>query len=46
LPEPAYAAIDLGAESGRVVLGRLRGERMELEVVHRFPNRPVRLPGN
>jgi len=45
LPEaPAYAAIDLGAESGRVVLGRLDGERVALDVVHRFANRPVRLP--
>ena len=43
-PEPAYAAVDLGAESGRVVLGRLRGDRMAMELVHRFPNRPVRLP--
>jgi len=41
---PAYAAIDLGAESGRVVCGRLEGDRIELEVAHRFPNRPVRLP--
>src|SRR3712207_8567106 len=35
---------DLGAESGRAVLGRFEGERMTLEEVHRFPNRPVRLP--
>ncbi|HVL31547.1 MAG TPA: rhamnulokinase family protein [Solirubrobacteraceae bacterium] len=41
---PEYAAIDLGAESGRVVVGRLEGERVELELVHRFHNRPVRLP--
>ena len=41
---PEYAAIDLGAESGRVVLGRLDGGRVELDVVHRFANRPVRLP--
>jgi rhamnulokinase len=40
----AFAAIDLGAESGRVVCGRLAGDRIELEVAHRFPNRPVRLP--
>jgi rhamnulokinase len=40
----AYAAVDLGAESGRVVVGRFDGERVELEVVHRFANRPVRLP--
>jgi rhamnulokinase len=45
LPEArAYAAVDLGAESGRVVLGRLDGERAALDVVHRFANRPVRLP--
>jgi rhamnulokinase len=40
----AYAAVDLGAESGRVVLGRFDGERVDLEVVHRFANRTVRLP--
>lgn len=38
------AAIDLGAESGRVVVGRYDGDVVELEVSHRFPNRPVRLP--
>src|SRR5438445_2613631 len=35
-------AFDLGAESGRGVLGRFDGQRLELEVVHRFPNGPVR----
>ena len=39
-----FAAIDLGAESGRVVRGSFDGERMALEVAHRFQNRPVRLP--
>jgi rhamnulokinase len=38
------AAIDLGAESGRVVVGRFDGDVVELEVAHRFPNVPVRLP--
>lgn len=38
-----YLAIDLGAESGRGVLGRFDGERLALEEVHRFPNGPVRL---
>ena len=41
---PVYAAIDLGAESGRVLCGRLNGGRIELEEANRFPNRPVRLP--
>src|SRR5215207_963144 len=39
-----YLAVDLGAESGRVVLGRFDGGRVSLEEVHRFPNTSVRLP--
>ncbi|MBX6313847.1 MAG: rhamnulokinase [Isosphaeraceae bacterium] len=38
-----YLALDLGAESGRGLLGRFDGERLELEELHRFPNGPVRL---
>ena len=41
---PGYGAIDLGASSGRVAVGRLAGDRMTLTECHRFPNRPVRLP--
>ncbi len=37
-----FAAIDLGAESGRVVLGALSGTKLELAEVHRFANGPVR----
>jgi rhamnulokinase len=37
------AAVDMGAESGRVSVGRFDGTRMEIDVVHRFANRPVRL---
>jgi len=37
-------AFDLGAESGRAMLGRFDGERIEISEVHRFPNGPVRLP--
>ena len=45
MPEgAAFAAVDLGAESGRVALGHLTEGRVELELVHRFANRPVRLP--
>jgi rhamnulokinase len=39
-----FAAIDLGASSGRVVLGSIAGGRVALSELHRFPNRPVRLP--
>ncbi|MBA2514624.1 MAG: rhamnulokinase [Solirubrobacterales bacterium] len=46
MPEaPRYAAVDVGATSGRVVTGRLEPDgRVVLEEAHRFPNRPVRLP--
>ena len=33
-----YAALDLGAESGRVMLGALIEDKLQLEEVHRFPN--------
>ncbi len=40
----AFAAVDLGADSGRVVLGRVDEHSVSLEVVHRFANRSLRLP--
>lgn len=47
----AYIAVDLGAESGRVIVGMLAGEatitrsarKLELHEVHRFLHEPVRL---
>ena len=39
-----FAAIDLGASSGRVVCGHFDGGVIALEECHRFSNRPVRLP--
>jgi len=39
-----YLAADLGAESGRVILGSLAGGRLEIEEIRRFPNQPVELP--
>jgi rhamnulokinase len=38
-------AVDLGAESGRAVVGTFDGGRLALEDVHRFPNVPVTLAG-
>jgi rhamnulokinase len=38
-----YLAIDLGAESGRVMAGLWNGRTIRLEEVHRFPNGPVHL---
>jgi rhamnulokinase len=39
-----YLAFDLGAESGRAMLGSIRDDVLTLEELHRFPNIPVRLP--
>jgi len=39
-----YLAVDLGAESGRVILGGLADGRLALEEIRRFPNQPVQLP--
>ena len=40
----AFAAVDLGASSGRVMLGRVGPEHLTLTEVHRFRNGGVRLP--
>jgi rhamnulokinase len=37
-------ALDLGAESGRAMLGRLDHGRLEMKEIHRFANGPQRLP--
>jgi len=41
---PVFLAVDLGAESGRVLRGSLRDGRLTVDEVHRFANRPVALP--
>lgn len=38
-----FLAFDLGAESGRGVLGRFDGERLNLEELHRFANGGIRV---
>jgi rhamnulokinase len=38
-----YLAFDLGAESGRAMLGSLSGGKLALAELHRFPNTPVRV---
>ncbi len=40
-----HAAVDLGASSGRVVLGSVARDRLELVHVARFRNGGVELPG-
>jgi rhamnulokinase len=43
MPDRVYLAIDLGAESGRVMAGLWNGKTIRLEEIHRFPNGPVYL---
>ena len=40
----SFLAADLGAESGRVMVGRFDGGRLSLSEAHRFESRPVPLP--
>ncbi|MFE2476730.1 FGGY-family carbohydrate kinase [Streptomyces sp. NPDC059389] len=40
----AFAAADLGATSGRVLVGRVGRDRLDLTETHRFDNTPVQLP--
>jgi rhamnulokinase len=40
-----YIACDLGAESGRVMLGTLEDGRLQLAEIHRFSNGPARILG-
>jgi rhamnulokinase len=42
-PTASVAAVDLGASSGRVMLGRVGPGLLDLTEVHRFPNEPVRV---
>lgn len=38
-----YLAADFGGGSGRIIAGFLHQGKLELEEVHRFPNRQVKL---
>ncbi len=43
MPTLGFAAIDIGAESGRAMLAAFDGRVLRLEEVYRFPNVPVRV---
>ena len=40
-----YLAVDIGASSGRLILGHLENGKMVLEEVHRFENGMVKKDG-
>ena len=45
MAERVYLAVDLGAESGRVMAGLFDGSTVRLEELHRFANGPVNVAG-
>ena len=45
-PIKQYIAVDLGAESGRVMLATIGGGKLQLEEIHRFGNGPVEKNGS
>lgn len=46
IQKKVYLAVDLGAESGRVLAGEFDGSRLELVPVNTFPNGPINLAGS
>jgi len=46
MAEKAYLAIDMGASSGRHVVGRFDGAKLRLEEAYRFQNGPVEVAGS
>ena len=46
MAEKAYLAVDMGASSGRHVVGRFDGRKLRLEEVYRFENGPVEIAGS
>ena len=43
---PKYLAFDLGAESGRAIVGTVEDGRVGVQEIHRFPNRQVSVKGH
>jgi rhamnulokinase len=45
MTDGVFAAVDLGASSGRVMVGRVEPGSLSLTAAHRFANQPVRVGG-
>lgn len=46
MAKKTFLAVDMGASSGRHLLGHFDGKRLELEEIHRFVNGPVPMRDN
>jgi len=44
--EKRYIAVDLGAESGRVMIGSVTDDKLVLDEIHRFGNGPIKENGS
>lgn len=44
MPQPAHIAVDLGAESGRVIVGTVVDGKLSMHEAHRFRHLPVPTP--
>ena len=41
-----FLAFDLGASSGRGIIGTLENGKLTMQEIHRFPNGPVEIDGS
>ena len=46
MPEHHFIAFDIGAESGRAILGTLNNGKLQLKEIHRFPNGMLTVSGH
>lgn len=46
MAKKTFLAVDMGASSGRHLLGHFDGQRLELEEIHRFVNGPIPMNNN
>ncbi len=46
MPDPTFLAVDLGAESGRAILGCLDRKKLQIKEISRFPNRMLSIHGH
>lgn len=46
MTKKTFLAVDMGASSGRHLLGHFDGQRLELEEIHRFINGPIPMNNN
>jgi rhamnulokinase len=44
--ESKFLAFDIGAESGRAIVGTLKNNKISLEEIHRFPNKQIKILGH